>query len=72
MTAFESVQNTMVIEVPAGKGMFTVAGPLASEALFKEGGQCAGLTDSVGGGDQVTVKWRGTDKGQMIEVPEGD
>ena len=72
MTAIDSVQNTMVIEVPAGKGMFTVAGPLSSETLLKEGGQCEGLTESVGGGDQVEVKWRGTGKGQMIEVPEGD
>ena len=47
MATIESVQNTMVIEVPAEKGMFTVAGPLSSESVLKEGGQCAGLRDSV-------------------------
>ncbi|MBW1793597.1 MAG: hypothetical protein JRJ38_04100 [Deltaproteobacteria bacterium] len=71
ITAIESAYNTVVIEVPMGKRMFTVAGPLSSEAILKRGGQCAGLTDFVVG-DQVTVKWRGTDKGHIIEMLKGN
>ena len=71
MTAVEGVQSTVVIDVPMGKGMFWVAGPLSSEAVLKEGGQRAGLKDFVGG-DQVTVKWRATDKGHIMEVLEGN
>ena len=71
ITAIESAYNTVVIEVPMGKRMFTVAGPLSSEAILKRGGQCVGLTDFVVG-DQVTVKWRGTDKGHVIEMLKGN
>ena len=71
ITAIESAYNTVVIEVPMGKRMFTVAGPLSSEAILKKGGQCVGLTDFVVG-DQVTVKWRGTDKGHIIEMLKGN
>ncbi|MBW1677629.1 MAG: hypothetical protein JRJ79_13770 [Deltaproteobacteria bacterium] len=35
ITAIESAYNTVVIEVPMGKRMFTVAGPLSSEAILK-------------------------------------
>ena len=71
ITAIESAYNTVVIEVPMGKRMFTVAGPLSSEAILKRGGQCVGLTDFVVG-DQVTVKWKATDKGHIIEMLKGN
>jgi len=67
ITAIESVHNTVVIEVPMGKRMFTVGGLLSSEPILKRGGQCVGLMDFVVG-DVVTVKWRATDKGHIIEM----
>ena len=67
ITAIESAYNTVVIEVRMGKRMFTVGGPLSSEAILKKGAQCVGLTDFVVG-DEVTVKWRATDKGHIIEM----
>lgn len=71
ITAIESVHNTVVIEVPMGKRMFTVAGPLSSEAILKRGGQRAGLTDFVVG-DEVTVKWKATESGHIIEMLRGN
>lgn len=70
ITAIESVHNTVVIEVPMGKRMFTVAGPLSSEAVLKRGERVVGLTDFVVG-DEVTVKWRATEKGHVIEMLKG-
>ena len=71
ITAIESVHNTVVIEVPMGKKMFTVAGPLSSEAILKRGERRAGLTDFVVG-DEVTVKWKATDSGHIIEMLRGN
>jgi len=71
ITAIESAYNTVVIEVPMGKRMFTVAGPLSSEAILKRGGHRVDLTDFVVG-DEVTVKWRATDKGHIIETLKGN
>ena len=65
MTAY----NTVVIEVPVQGRLFTVAGPLSSEAILRKSGRPATLTDFVIG-DQVTVKWRATDKGHIIEMLE--
>ena len=71
ITAIESVYNTVVIEVPMGKRMFTVGGPLSSEAILKKGAQCVSLTDFVVG-DEVTVKWKATDSGHIIEMLRGN
>ncbi|MCK4391182.1 MAG: hypothetical protein KAV83_13200 [Desulfobacterales bacterium] len=65
ITAIEPAYNTVVIEVPMGEKMFTVGGPLSSEAILKKGEQYVGLTDFVVG-DQVTVKWKATDTGHII------
>jgi hypothetical protein len=59
--------NTVVIEVPLEKGMFTVGGPLSSSADLKKNGKSASLGDySVG--EQVKVRWRSTEKGHVIEM----
>lgn len=67
MTAIDSDQNTMVIEIRAGKGMFTEAAPLSSEALLKECGQCAGLTDSVGGGTRARLNKEARKRGRSLK-----
>ena len=70
ITAIDFINNTVVVEVPVGKTMhekrlFTVGGPLASDAeLIKESGS-ANLEDFKVG-DRVTVKWKTIDTGHLI------
>jgi hypothetical protein len=69
IAAIDPEFETAVIEVPLGDKSFTVGGPLVSEAKLKKGGRSAALLDfSIG--EQVTVKWRSTAKGHMIEMIE--
>ena len=60
-------RNTVVIEVPLETGMFTVGGPLSSNAVLKKRGKSVSLGDFVVG-EQVKVRWRSTEKGHVIEM----
>ena len=64
--AINTQYSTVVIDVPLEKGIFTVAGPLVSDAVLKKDGQTATLSD-FRVGEKVTVKWKGTDWGHVIE-----
>ena len=65
ITAIELVYQTVVVEVPMGKRMFTVGGPLATDAVVKKGKNRAELNDFKIG-DSVIVKWKVTEKGHLI------
>lgn len=68
--AIELDNNTVVIEVPLKEGrLFTVGGPLSSKPILKKSGQSVSLFDFEVG-DQVTVKWKSTGKGHIIETIE--
>jgi hypothetical protein len=63
--AIELKFNTVVIEAPMGKHMFTVGGPLAPDAILTKGGKKAALED-FSPGDRVSVKWKTTERGHLI------
>ena len=66
ITGIDPAYKTIVIEVPLESQMFTVGGPLASDAkLFKEG-EPALLADFVVG-ETVTVIFHSTDQGHVID-----
>lgn len=67
IAAINQDYNTVVIEVPLEKGLFTVGGPLSSSAVLKKGGKSASLSDFAVG-EQVEVRWRSTEKGHVIEM----
>lgn len=45
ITAIDLKHNTVVIEVPLEKALFTVGGPLSPAAVLKRGDQLVGLAD---------------------------
>ncbi len=61
----DSGSNTVVVEVPKGKQMFTVAGPLAPKANVSRGGKPAKLSDFKKG-DSVSVRYSRSDNGPVI------
>jgi hypothetical protein len=63
--AAEPQYNTAVVECPVGGQMFTVAGPLAPQAVLKKGGKSAQLQDFKEG-EHVKVKWQATENGHLI------
>ena len=66
ITAVDVEANTVVINVPIGKkGIFTVAGPLATNAVLKKGGEKVALKD-FHKGEWVTVRWQYTKSGHLI------
>ena len=65
ITAIEMGTRTVVVEVSLGKRMFTVGGPLATDAVIKKGKNRAKLNDFKIG-DPVIVKWRVTETGHLI------
>jgi len=58
--------NTVVVEVPMGKEMFTVAGPLASDAKLIKKGREAQLSDFQTG-ERATVTFHSNRKGHVID-----
>ena len=67
ITAIEKDYNTVVIEVLLGNDrLFTVGGPLSEGAVLKKDGQTVSLS-SFAVGDKVTVLWRATEKGHIID-----
>jgi len=69
ITIIDSADNAVVVEVILGEKPFTVSGPLSSGVVLRRGRAPANLTDFVVG-DQVTVKWRATDYGHIIQMLE--
>ena len=67
ITVINQDRDTVVIEVPLEKGLFTVGGPLSSNAVLKKRGKSAKLSDFAVG-EQVKVRWRSTEKGHVIEM----
>ncbi|MGD9041593.1 MAG: hypothetical protein PVH82_18270 [Desulfobacteraceae bacterium] len=67
ITAIDISYNTVVVEIPLGGKMCTVAGPLSADAVLKKAGRPATLAQFVTG-DKVIVKWRSTEKGHIIEA----
>lgn len=65
ITAIDLGHNTVIVEVPLGEELYTVGGPLSSDAVLKKGGQAVGLAD-FRRGDQVIVKWKVTEQGHVI------
>ena len=65
ITAIDLEYNTVVVEVPLAETLFTVGGPLTSDAVLKRHGQSAGLADFQVG-DRVTVRWKATEEGHVI------
>ena len=59
--------STVVIQAPVGTQMFTVGGPLDSAATLTRNGRPAGLKDFKVG-ETVTVRWRSTPNGHVIEA----
>lgn len=58
--------NTVVIEVPMGKEMFTVAGPLAGDAKVMKNGRNAELSDFQVG-EKATVTFHSNPQGHVID-----
>jgi len=58
--------NTVVVEVPMGKEMFTVAGPLAADAKLMKKGRQAQLSDFQTGEDAM-VTFHSNMKGHVID-----
>ena len=69
VTAVDTAYNTVVIDVPLGKEMFTVAGPLSPKAVLRKGGKLAHLSSFMVG-ESVKVKWQATDEGHLITALE--
>lgn len=70
ITAIDLMNKTVVVEVPVGKTafgeqLFTVGGPLASDAELIKGSRSAKLGDFKVG-DRVTVKWKPIETGHLI------
>ena len=67
ITAVDLKDNTVVVDVPMGKKeIYTVAGPLAQDAVLKKGNKTATLKDFQKG-ESVIVEWEVTDKGHIVK-----
>jgi len=66
ITNIDKIYDTIVIEVPMGTQMFTVGGPLASDAKLTKGNRPALLSDFKVG-EEVTVIFHSTDQGHVID-----
>ena len=62
--------NTVVIEVPLEKGMFTVGGSLSPDAVLTKAKQKVTL-EEFAVGDRVVVLWRHKDSGHIINAIKG-
>ncbi len=72
ITAVDTKAQTVVINVPLGKkGIFTVAGPLAADAVLKKDGKKAALKD-FHKGEEVVVRWQYTKSGHLIKGLRGE
>jgi hypothetical protein len=70
ISAVEPANNTVVVQVPMKDGeIFTVGGPLAPDAIIRQGGRTATLADFFPG-EEVTVKWKPVETGHLILMLE--
>jgi hypothetical protein len=69
ITAIDMSFDTVVIEAPLGADSFTVGGPLSPDARVIKNGRSADLSDFTVG-DKVSVVWRATASGHVIEKIE--
>jgi len=69
ITAIDMSFDTVVIEAPLGTDSFTVGGPLSPDARLIKNGRAADLSDFAVG-DKVSVVWRATSSGHVIEKIE--
>jgi hypothetical protein len=69
ITAIDMPFKTVVIEAPVGDDSFTVGGPLSPDAKLVKEGRPAELSDFAVG-DKVSVVWRATPSGHIIEKIE--
>jgi hypothetical protein len=67
VSGIDTAHNTVVIEVPLGSQMFTVGGPLDSNATLTKDGKSVSLQDFKVG-ERVKVRWRSTPEGHVIEA----
>jgi hypothetical protein len=66
ISAVDLSNQTLVVEVPLGSQMFTVAGPLAADAKLTRANKPAMLKDFKVG-EKVSVTFHSTDKGHVID-----
>jgi hypothetical protein len=66
ITAIDMTASAVVVEVPMGKQMFTVGGPLAPKAKLTKHGKPAKLGEFKQG-DQVSVGFKSTAQGPVIQ-----
>lgn len=66
ITHINAKYETVVVEVPIGDDLFTVAGPIHSETTLKKNGRSVSL-DAFQNGDKVKVRWHTTDSGHIID-----
>jgi hypothetical protein len=69
IAAIDMSFQTVVIEAPLGDQSFTVGGPLSRNARLVKNGRAAELSD-FDVGDKVSVVWRATPSGHIIEKLE--
>ncbi len=69
IVAVDVPDNTVVVNVPLEKKeIFTVAGPLAPDAVLKKGAARNVTLKDFHEGEWVTVKWQHTQDGHLIKA----
>ncbi len=67
ITAIDLEYNTVVVDVPIGKKTYTVAGPLAKDAVLKKGNKTDVTLKDFQKGESVVVEWEVTEKGHIVK-----
>jgi len=67
LAAVDAAHRTAVVEVPRNGDAFTVGGPLVSGAMLRRNGRPVDLA-AFEIGEKVTVRWRHTPRGHLIEA----
>ncbi|MGD2270977.1 MAG: hypothetical protein PVI06_11305 [Desulfobacterales bacterium] len=70
IAAINLKDDVVVVEIPVPHDSMTVGGPLAPHAKVTQGNQPASLADFEVG-ETVTVRWRVTERGHIIERLSG-
>ena len=66
LAAIDTAYQTVIVEVSVGEDMFTVGGPLNATAVLTKGGRSVQLS-AFRRGEKVTVTWKSTSDGYVIE-----
>lgn len=67
ITHIDSRHATVVVEVPVGDELFTVAGPLTADTRLRRDGRTVGLR-AFRIGERVTVRWHTAASGHVIDA----